>query len=110
MKTIVKILMPDCVVVKQKVEKITESGVIIAQEALEGGSMERFEGEVVAIGEDVGKCFPGDYVSFGRNAFSIKKWNGVEYFYMHESAIHTKQSEVDHDYDHDDLDCDEFFV
>ena len=107
MKTKVKILIPDGVVVKQRVEKTTESGVIIPEEALNGGSMERVEGEVIAIGGAVHKFVPGQYVSFGRHSFSIKKWNGVEYFYLFQDAIHTVHEDVGDNYE---CDHDEFLI
>ena len=107
MKTKIKIIIPDGVVVKQRVEKTTESGVIVPDEALRGGSMERFEGEVIAIGSEVTKVRPGQFVSFGRNSFSIKKWNGVECFYLYQDAIHTVHEDVADDYE---CDIDEFIL
>lgn len=98
-KTKVTILIPDAVVVKQRVEKITEGGLIVPKEALYGGTWELFEGIVVAKGELVTNIKVGDHVSFGKNSFSIKKWRGEEYFYLHATAIHTVQEDVDEDYE-----------
>lgn len=95
MKTKIEIMEPDCVVVKQTVEEVTESGIILTTESVAGGSMEKFEGTVLAIGDEVMSVKVGDYVSFGRNSFSIKRWNDEEYFYIRLSGIHTLEVEVD---------------
>jgi len=107
MKTKVTIIEPDCVVVKQTVEEVTEGGIILTKESVYGGPMEKFEGTVLAIGDEVESVKVGDYVSFGRNAFSIKKWNDEEYFYIRERGLHTIELEVD-----EDVECkqNEFFV
>jgi len=95
---VARILVPTAVVVKQTVEETTKSGIVLAKEALEGGSMEMHEGEVIAVGCEVLKVKVGDYVSFGRHSYSIKKWDGVEYFYLYEDALHTIHEEVKEDY------------
>jgi co-chaperonin GroES (HSP10) len=69
--------------------------------------MEQFEGTVLAIGAEVERVKTGDYVSFARHGFSIKRWKDEEYFFLLEEAIHTVESKVD-----EGVECEqnEFFI
>tara|TARA_B100001142_G_scaffold330209_1_gene397031 strand:+ start:4506 stop:4844 length:339 start_codon:yes stop_codon:yes gene_type:complete len=105
-KKIAKILIPNAVVVKQKVEE-TKSGIILSKESTHGGSMERFDGEVIAVGDSVTTATVGDFVSFGRNSFSIKKYDGEEFFYLYEEALHTIHRNEDQAYE---CESNEFYI
>jgi len=98
MKKVIKILIPDAVVVKQRVEETTKSGIVLSNDALKGGSMERFEGTVIAKGSKVQKVNIGDYVCFGRHSHSIKKIDGKEFFYVYEESIHMIHTKKESDY------------
>ena len=95
------------VVVEQRQTKVTKSGIIIAKEALEGGSMEEFEGTILAVGPLVTKFKPGEVISFGKHAGSIKFWNKKEYWLLFEHSINTVEKLVEDD---DELSSSEFVV
>nr|ASN63491.1 co-chaperonin GroES [uncultured virus] len=98
MKKVIKILVPDAVVIKQYKEEKTKSGIVLPDAATVGGTMERFEGTVIAIGSKVQLVNIGDYVCFGRHAHSIKKIDGEEFFYVHEESIHMIYTKKEDDY------------
>lgn len=79
------------IAVKQRQQEVTASGIILTKDSLEGGSLEEFEGEIVAVGDLVSKFKPGDNVCFGKNSFTIKKYFGKEYFFLYEHAINTTE-------------------
>jgi co-chaperonin GroES (HSP10) len=83
------------VLVKQKVIKERESGIIIPDAALKGGEMELFEGTVVATGPSARRVSKGDYIRFTRNGFSTTTIDGVEYILIFESGIPMIIKEVD---------------
>lgn len=83
-------------------ESKTESGIIIANEALHG-SMKRSEGKILAIGEKVNKdrYKVGDRVLFGNNSESDFKRHGKEFYLIRVPAIVAKLSDEpvsDNDY------------
>ena len=86
------------IIVKQKKESVSKGGIVIAKQALEGGSMEEFEGTILATGPAVTKFKKGEIVSFGRNSFSIKKWASEEFLLLFEYAINTAEKIVDDNY------------
>ncbi len=98
MKKVIKILVPNAVVIKQHVEGTTKSGIILSNDALSGGSMERFEGTIIAKGTKVKKVNIGDYVCFGRHSHSIKKIDDEEFFYVYEDSIHMIHTKKENDY------------
>ena len=83
------------VIIEQKKEEVTKSGIVIAQSALEGGSMEMFEGTVIAVGPSVKKIKKGDYVRFARNGISEFHSYGKAYLMAYEYAIPLIEKEVD---------------
>lgn len=81
------------IIVKQKVETKTKSGIILTEEATRNGSMECFEGEVIAVGEKVTKFKKGDYVLFGRNVFASMKRYGREFLLMYDRDVNCLEFE-----------------
>ncbi len=83
------------ILIKQKVEEQTASGIIFAKEALKGGSMETFEGTVLAIGPSVSKYKPGDHVLFGKNVFASFYRYEEEYLLVYEPYVWGCEVELD---------------
>ena len=84
----------DLVIVKQKKEEVTKSGIVLAKEATHGGSMEMFEGTILAYGPDVRLLKKGDNVVFGRTVFAIHKRKGEEYLFIYERYVSCKTDSV----------------
>ena len=95
------------IIIKQRKETTTKGGIILTQASLEGGSMEEFEGEIMAVGPLVSKFKVGEVVSFGKHAGSIKSWEKQEYWLLFEHAINTAEKVVGDDYE---LKSSEFIV
>lgn len=85
------------IVIKQRQERVTKGGIHIPTVAVEGGSMEEFEGIILAVGPLVTKFKPGEVVSFGKHAGSIKFWNKEEYWLLFEHSINTVEKLVEDD-------------
>ena len=85
------------IVIKQRQERVTKGGIHIPTIAVEGGSMEEFEGTILAVGEKVKLFKPGEVVSFGKHAGSIKFWNKEEYWLLFEHSINTVEKLVEDD-------------
>ncbi len=89
-------------ILMQKVIKETKSGIIMPAEALAGGSMEQFEGTVVAKGPSVTKFAVGDHVIFGRNVAATHKRYGKEYMIIYEPYVTAVEKTVDEFYELND--------
>lgn len=88
----------ELMIVKQKVEKITASGITLPDSALRMGSMESFEGEILAVGSKTKHYKKGDWVLFGRNVFaSLNRYN-KEYLLMFEKDVCCMENDVDDNY------------
>ena len=95
------------IVIKQRVseslnkndrgEYTTKSGIVLTKEAVEGGTLEEFEGEILAVGPIVTKFKKGEIVSFGQHAGTIKSWNKQEYWLLYEHSINTVEKLVKDD-------------
>ena len=88
------------VIVKQRIEYRSIEGpngqkiqLHIPEEAIKGGSLELFEGNIVAVGPSVTKLSTGDFVEFGKNSFSTKMQSDQnEYLYLYENAICSRKT------------------
>tara|TARA_R100000963_G_scaffold32642_2_gene24477 strand:- start:328 stop:699 length:372 start_codon:yes stop_codon:yes gene_type:complete len=95
------------IVIKQRVsekldknkngEYVTKSGIVLTKDAVEGGALEEFEGEILAIGPLVTKFKKGEIVSFGQHAGTIKFWDNREYWLLFEHSINTVEKVVEDD-------------
>jgi len=100
MKKILKAI-GNVVIIKQKKEEV-KNGIVIPKSATEGGSMELFEGDVIAVGKLVKKFKKGDHVIFGKNVFAIHKRYGEEYLFIYDPYIPCMELTCDKDYQVDD--------
>ena len=84
----------DNILIKQKKEEVTQSGIILSN-AVTNGSMEKFEGEVLATGPDCSKIKKGDNVVFGRRSAAIYPYYNHEFMIVRELYVFLKQSEYE---------------
>ena len=97
MKRIIKAY-DELIIVKQKVVEKTASGIILTPDTTRMGSMECFEGVIVAIGDKVKKFKQGDWVLFGRNVFASMKRDGIEFLLMFERDVNCTERSLPDDY------------
>lgn len=83
---------------KKEKDFVSKSGIVIPTDAVKGGSLEQFEGTILAVGELVTKFKKGDYVSFGRNSISLKNFNGIEYIMIYEHSLLSKEFQREEGY------------
>jgi len=67
---------------KEDLPNLRRSGIIIPNQAKQGGSTEVFEATVLVVGDKVKRVVPGDMVVFGQNHFSTINRNGIEFLLM----------------------------
>ena len=97
MKKLIK-LHGTVMLVKEKVEKVRESGIVIPEVASKMGSMQYFEGEVLAIGDKVTRFKIGDWVIYGTHISSQVIRDGVSYQLMYEKEVECEEIVMDDDY------------
>ncbi len=90
------------VIIEQKTIEMTDSGIVLADSAMIGGSMEMFEGTILAIGPSVTKFKKGDHVIFGRNVFATHKRQGKEYLMIYEPNLNCVEKLVEDNYEVED--------